>query len=334
MELFASLAGNEKIKKTLASDILKEKPAHAYIIEGARGNGKHTAAYLAAAALFCEDRNSDTFPCGKCRSCKKTFGKINADVTVISRGSKATLGVDSIRLIKESLHLAPVEMKHKVYIIEEADKMTKSAQNALLLSLEEPPEYVMFLLLCEDSSPLLDTVKSRAPVLRCESFSADFIKSYLSSDPLYAKYAAENPQSFGEACVAAAGSIGDAKLYLNQKQSKEIHAMRERAESALKALCYGAQSERIASAFLYPSARAELADFLKLVQLALRDLLYVKKNSGSSFLFFTDFESAQAVAVKVSTRRLCALEASLRRAINDINANLSINAVLTLLVTG
>lgn len=332
MKLFPTLAGNEKIKKTLAQDIKNGKHSHAYIIEGPKGSGKHTIAYLAAAALSCTS-TSECLPCGKCNSCRKTFDKINTDIIVISKGTRATLGVDSIRQIKDTLKLAPVEMKYKVYIIEDADKMTKSAQNALLLSLEEPPEYVVFFLLCENSLLMLDTVKSRAPILCCELFEAEFVKRYLADNEVYSKIADEAPQRFDEACVASHGSIGAAISFLDPKLSNEIHSERERIEEAVKGLCTSSSTARLESLSLYPTSRSEVTEFLSRMLFALRDLLYVKRGGGKNLMFFTSFDSAFEIAKKAGVGRLLEIEKSLIDAVNDISLNLSVNAVLTILVT-
>lgn len=332
MELFSTLAGNEKIKKTLARDILNSKHSHAYIIEGPAGSGKHTVAYLTAASLFCTDR-SESLPCGKCTSCYKTFEKVNTDIIVISRGDKATIGVDEIRKVKETLTLAPVEMNHKVYIIEEAERMTIQAQNALLLSLEEPPRWVMFILLCNDSTPLLETVKSRAPIIKTELFSKEFIMEHLKNKKDFSSIAKSDPKRFEEACIAGAGSIGAAMALLSVKKSKSIHETREKVEKVVHSLCCTSQTERIELLSIFPTARIELVDFLSLVLLALRDILSVKKSNSDQFLFYTDRSDAEKIASRTSTKKLCTIQAQVSSAIGNISSNVSSNAVLTLLLT-
>ena len=139
--------------------------------------------------MACEHRKDgkQSLPCGKCLACRKIAEGVSPDVTFIRRAEdRATLGVSIIRDLREDLYIAPNENEKKVYIIEEADRMTDEAQNALLLSLESPPPYVVFLLLTQNVDSLLETIRSRAPVLRLQTFGADEIHNFLVKDPRFA----------------------------------------------------------------------------------------------------------------------------------------------------
>ena len=151
--IFPQLIGNSRIKNILGGDIARGTMGHAYILVGPAGSGKHTAALSIASALACEYRKDgkNPLPCGKCLACRKIAEGVSPDVSFIRRAEdRATLGVSIIRELREDLYIAPNENEKKVYIIEEADRMTDEAQNALLLSLESPPPYVVFLLLTQN----------------------------------------------------------------------------------------------------------------------------------------------------------------------------------------
>ncbi len=329
MKLFETLAGNAKIKETLAADIEKGTQSHAYIIEGSDGSGKHTAATLAAMSLFCK-RKGDSLPCLSCPSCKKVLEGIAPDVTVIKRQNTATLGVDSVRIVKETLHLAPVEEKYKVYLVEEADKMTKAAQNALLLSLEEPPEYVVFFLLCKDSTLLLETVRSRAPVIKTEIFDSSFISEYLLGDSKYRNIRETDRVRFDEAVTAADGSIGKAKKLLNSESSSQIHEWLGSVKTVVGALCRPSLAERLKTADLFPKDRTELCEFLRDVSKGLRDILKIKKCPGeeNGYLIFTDTEELKSIARTVQTERVVRLSFE----VCDMAARIATNANPTSLI--
>ncbi len=331
MKLFDELYGNEKLKSTVAKDIISGKQSHAYIFEGPEGSGKHTAAMLTAASMFCRSRG-DKFPCGECNSCTKVFENICTDIIKINRGDKATIGVSAIRDgIKSTLYYAPTEMNYKVYIIEEADKMTVQAQNALLLSLEEPPEFVLFILLCENSLLLLDTVKSRAPVIQTELFTNERVKEYISSHPEFKKlYTNEN--ELESAIQGCSGTIGKALSLLNKNDTAD-EKLRTIASDTTTALCTASAVTRIESASAFPQKRNEALTVLSYMKEALRDILYFKKTNGNDFLFYTEADIPKNISKKVSIRKLSELFDRITNAENDINSNVNVNAVLTLLLT-
>ena len=210
---FTDLVGNEKLRKRLAEDLLTGRFAHAYILEGAPGTGKHTLALRIAMALACENRGRDgiPLPCMECTACRKILSGNSPDVIFERRGEKATLGVETVREIHNDVYIAPNELNDKVYIIEDAHLLTVQAQNAFLLTLEEPPAYVRFLLLSESSSMLLETVRSRAQTLRTEPIPPQEIERYLiKSDERARSLKSASPDEFRELIAAANGSIGRA----------------------------------------------------------------------------------------------------------------------------
>lgn len=329
MELFGSLLGNEKLKATAASDIYAKKPSHAYIIEGPAGSGRHHAARLIASALLCERRSHERFPCGECLPCRKIEEGICTDVIYVNRGTKATIGVDVIRDVKRSLSLAPVESAYKVYIIEEADKMTVQAQNSLLLSLEEPPSFVVFILLCTDSKLLLETVRSRAPVIKTELFTTDAIAKYLSGMDDLKEF---DQSAIRQASSAAGGSIGKAVALLKDRDAPEFKAA-ALCREIMPTLLSGSLEERLSLLKKFPSKRDEAVSFLKTVDAALRDVIVSKKSKNAELLFFTDASEASRLAASTTAKRLVTLYDEASEASAKIAANVNVQPVIMLFLT-
>ena len=325
--VFPDLIGNERIRSLFSDALKRGNPAHAYILEGPRGSGRHTAARMIAAACLCENRNSPAMPlpCGKCASCRKILSGKSVDVLTVSRGERATLGVDSVRAVRDSLWVTPNDGDRKFYFIEDAHLMTPQAQNALLLSLEEPPEYVMFLLRCEDASLLLETVRSRAPVLRMERFSPAFTEEWLSRE---AKNA--DPDRIVKAAHLSGGALGMAKL-LCEGGGAEIGRY-ETAAELVRLLLQGKRSEAAAFIPSLPKDRAALRRILTLGRFALRDIIADKR--GGEFLFYGEKEGVPAWAKKTSVRKAVWLVGRLSEAEDSISSNLSINTVMAALFSG
>lgn len=152
-----TFVGNVLAKETLTTAVKSGRFPHAFIIEGEEGLGKKTFAKLLAAAAVCEQKNS---PCGSCRTCELVKNNGHSDVLTYSPDG-ATFKVDLVRKIRDNAFIYPIEAKRKVNILLDCDKMNDSAQNALLKVLEEPPSFMVFILICKSAAALLPTVRSR-----------------------------------------------------------------------------------------------------------------------------------------------------------------------------
>lgn len=165
------MPGIQKLKETLSSALDEGLLSHAILIEGEKGTGKRELALWLAEALLCQGQQP---PCGGCSVCRKIADGNHPDVeTILPEDKKTSIGIGSVRAIKESLWLAPSEASQKIYIIPDAQNLTIEAQNALLKSLEEPPSYARFLLTCENRRDLLDTIQSRVTVYSLEPPTRD-----------------------------------------------------------------------------------------------------------------------------------------------------------------
>jgi DNA polymerase III subunit gamma/tau len=158
-QTFADLVGQEHVTETLANAIKKDRVVHAYIFSGARGVGKTTAARILAKALNCVN-GPTAEPCGVCDSCKEIAAGSSLDVIEIDAASNR--GIDQIRELREMVRYAPAASRSKVVILDEAHMLTGEASNALLKTLEEPPERMIFVMATTQPEDLEDTIRSRS----------------------------------------------------------------------------------------------------------------------------------------------------------------------------
>ena len=175
-QIFADLVGQRHVTETLANAIKMNRVAHAYIFSGVRGVGKTTAARILAKALNCVNGPTPE-PCGECDSCKEIAAGSSLDVIEIDAASNR--GIDQIRELREMVRYAPAAARSKVVILDEAHMLTGEASNALLKTLEEPPERVIFVMATTQPEDLEDTIRSRAQHFHFRALTFNEITSRL-----------------------------------------------------------------------------------------------------------------------------------------------------------
>ena len=198
------LAGNHQLKKQLAHREGGRGLGHAYIISGPAGSGRHTLAGLLCRAMVCTGEESGR-PCGQCAPCRKAAGGIHPDVITVAGGDGKPISVDQVRQLRTDAHIRPNEAQRKIYLLERADRMNQSAQNAMLKLLEEGPAYAVFLLLAENSGGLLETIRSR-----CESLTMVPLTPAECEQWLREKYPQEAPEKLRQAALDCQGILGHA----------------------------------------------------------------------------------------------------------------------------
>ena len=178
---FSDVVGQDHITKTLKSSVKDKKTVHAYLFTGTRGTGKTTCAKILAKAVNCLNSH-DGDPCGECDICRAAQDGSLTDIVEIDAASNN--GVDSIRELRDQVNFPPVEAKYRVYIIDEVHMLSQGAFNALLKTLEEPPEHVIFILATTEVHKLPATILSRCQRFDFKRIDDDFIAARL-------KYVAE-----------------------------------------------------------------------------------------------------------------------------------------------
>ncbi len=167
-QTFKEIVGQQHVTKTLANAIESNRVAHAYIFSGVRGVGKTTAARILAKALNCASGPTIN-PDNTCDSCREISAGTSLDVLEIDAASNR--GIDQIRELREMVRYAPASSRYKVVILDEAHQLTDEASNALLKTLEEPPERVVFILATTRAEDLVETIKSRAQLFQFRSLT-------------------------------------------------------------------------------------------------------------------------------------------------------------------
>lgn len=328
------MIGSEALRRHLQSDIDRGVLSHAYLIEGARGTGKHLLSKLLCAAAACHDRATGrSLPCGECPSCEKILADKSPDVCIIGKNGKASIGVDDVRFVRADVLIPPNDLDYKFYIIEDAQDLTPQAQNALLLTLEEPPPYVVFFLLCENVANILETVRSRAPSLRLSPVGAEPMRTYLSRTQR--AFADMTEQEQNELLCMAQGSIGQALGLLDGRARKPLIERRRFAARAVTLSLSSADTlQKMECIKGFGNTREEVLSKLTLLQQALRDLMLLKKSDTAPTVFYSTREEAQQLATETATLRLLTLYENVELARARILRNANIRLTLTALLLG
>ena len=209
---FADLVGQEHVVKALRNALEKGRLHHAYLLTGTRGVGKTTIARILAKSLNCEHPKEGE-PCGQCQSCRDIDTGRFVDLLEIDAASNT--GIDNIREVLENAQYAPTAGKYKVYIIDEVHMLSKSAFNAMLKTLEEPPEHVKFILATTDPHKVPVTVLSRCLQFVLRNMTAQQVADHLAH-VLDSEQIPYEPPALALLGRAAAGSMRDALSLLDQ----------------------------------------------------------------------------------------------------------------------
>jgi len=211
-QTFGEIVGQQHVTQTLQNAIRSNRVAHAYIFSGARGVGKTTTARILAKALNCA-KGPTPDPCNECSACREIAAGTSIDVIEIDAASNR--GIDQIRELREMVRYAPAASRSKVVILDEAHQLTDEASNALLKTLEEPPENVVFVMATTQPENLVDTIRSRSQHFHFRALSFQEISQALEKIAVGEKLALE-PGARAVIARAAEGSLRDALSVLEQ----------------------------------------------------------------------------------------------------------------------
>lgn len=322
---FSALYGNDALKAQLASQLRKGVFPHAVILEGGEGSGKHTLARLLSCALACRETNGEK-PCMHCEACRKIMEDICPDVyTVGLGGDKKTVGVDAVRSIREHVYIAPNELSCRIFLLEDAQAFTPQAQNALLKILEEPPGGVYFMILTENASALIPTVRSRAPTLKLQQFSEDSLSAYLEQN---SKKAAtlqhSDPEAYGALLRASDGRIGRALSLLRANQSGKPAATCRAVTELIDRLSHSDRASFLLAASAIPGKREDAEAFGLQLWLALRDLAAVKRTRRTACMFYPSRAEAEEAAAPFALSALIEMQYAVLRYYEGLFSNVNV----------
>ncbi|HVU65711.1 MAG TPA: DNA polymerase III subunit gamma/tau, partial [Ktedonobacteraceae bacterium] len=211
-QTFDEMVGQEVITHTLKNALLEDKLSHAYLFTGPRGTGKTTTARLLAKTVNCTNAQNGE-PCNTCQQCREITAGTSFNVIEIDAASNR--GIDSIRELREKVMMPPATGKYKIYILDEAHMLTTEAFNALLKTLEEPPDYAIFVMATTDVHKMLPTVLSRCQRFDFKRFTTRQIVDHLLKIASAEKIEIEK-SALELIARAAAGGMRDALSLLDQ----------------------------------------------------------------------------------------------------------------------
>ncbi len=276
MNGFDSIIGHEDVVEHLKNAIKTGKVSHSYIFNGDRGAGKKLISMTFAMALQCESEENK--PCEKCDSCKRAMGKNHPDIIQVTHEKPNSISIDEIRQqVILDVDIKPYSSPYKIYIIPEADKMTPQAQNALLKTIEEPPAYVVIMLLTENIDSLLPTIQSRCIKLDMKVVDDSLVKDYLMEHLHVPDYQAEIDASFAQ------GSIGRAK---EAATSEDFTHMTEDVLRILKNVDHMEVFELVDAAKELAPEKQNINDYLDMMIFWFRDVLMFKATREIDNLVF------------------------------------------------
>lgn len=304
---------NRTEKEKLLSEIASGKLSHAYLIEGGEGCGKTYFARFAAAAVLC---TGDTPPCGKCPSCVKALAGSHPDLFYFSPDKKASMGVETVRDIKKSLFFMPNDGDRKVYIIDDAQKMTVQAQNALLKFIEEPPASVLFFIVADKKESLLPTVVSRTRIISLAPSDNADIRRFLMSESKKS-----GGEQIDEAINMAEGSPGKALKLLCRDFSRQ----RQLCLDFMPVLVSTSKSDAMAFMLSMKLNRDGVKEFFTLLMTALADVMNARFGRATRLL---SRDAAAEYAKSITDRKNAYLFDLATEAVVRAGENANINLLL------
>ena len=277
---FKDVVGHKNIIQYIGNAVTSGAISHAYILNGERGSGKKLLANLFAMSLQCQNRDEDGDACGKCQSCKQAVSGNQPDIIRVTHEKPTTISVDDIReQVNNDIQIKPYSSPYKIYIIAEADMMSVQAQNALLKTIEEPPEYAVIILLTENAETLLPTIRSRCVMLKLRNIKDHLVKKYLMEQM-------EIPDYKADVCVAfAQGNMGKAialatSEYFNEIKEEAVHLLRNIDDM---------QVEELMGAVKKCSAyKMNISDYMDVIAIWYRDVLIYKATKNVDRVVFSD----------------------------------------------
>ena len=323
MSEFKNVVGHRDIIQYIQTAVEQNKLSHAYILNGERGSGKKMLAQLFAMTLQCESGKTD--PCGECKSCIQAKNANQPDIITVRHEKPATISVDDIReQLNGDIMIKPYSSPYKIYIIPEADIMSVQAQNALLKTLEEPPEYAVIFLLTENADSLLPTIRSRCVMLKLRNIKDKLVKKYLMEQLQVPDY---------QALVCAAFAQGNIGRAIMLAKSEHFNELKEEAIQLLKYLDEMELHEIVSAIKEINKYKLEVTDYLDIFSIWYRDVLLYKATKDVERLVFGDqVKFIKEKAARSSYEGIEIVLEAIEKAKARLRANVNFDIVMELLL--
>ena len=320
---FQDIIGHEMIKEHFQKAIEYNKVSHAYILSGEQGMGRKTLARAFVMTLLCERSNIE--PCMECHSCKQVLSGNHPDVIWVTHEKPASIGVDDIRTqINDTIFLKPYSSSYKIYLVDEAEKMTVQAQNALLKTIEEPPSYAVIILLTTNEETFLPTILSRCIKLNLKPLKDSVVSSYL-------KKSMAVPENQADICAAfARGNLGKAIHLASSEDFKLLYREMVTLLKNVKEMDIPALLDCIKKLLENHMDIDECLDFM---QMWYRDVLMFKVTKDANLLIFREEYSAVSNRCQTSSYEgleiiLTAIDKARARLKANVNTELAMELML------
>lgn len=308
---FSDIIGHERIVAHLKSAAANDRISHAYIFNGEDDCGKSFTADIFAAAIQCESK-ADA-PCGKCKSCIQAFSGNHPDIIKVTH-EKSLISVDDIRVqVNSDIAIKPYSSRYKIYIVDEAEKMNEQAQNALLKTIEEPPEYAVIILLTNNAGRFLPTILSRCIKLDFRSVSNELVKKYLMEECKLPDYQA------GLSAAFSSGNIGKAKKHA---ESEEFSERLAQVTKILKGIDRMRIDELNQAVKYFASVKAQIDECIDLAELWFRDVLVYKASKDTKDILYKN--EAEAIKEQAASRSFEAFD-SIQKEFSTLRARIRAN---------
>ena len=314
---FESVLGNEQVREYFRHAVDSGKVSHCYVLSGEDGLGKMTLAKAFAQTLLCDSPVGR--PCGKCHSCVQFESGNHPDVIYTTHEKPTVIGVDDVRTgIVEDIALRPYSSDYKIYIMDEAEKLSVQAQNALLKTIEEPPSYGILMLLTTNAAGLLDTIRSRSILLSMLPLENQVLESYLRKED-------GDAQKIPSLVKFAQGNIGKA---MKLSGSENFSAMMDQIMELLKKADILDFETMLTGIENLETFKINIKDCLSFIRMWFRDVLLYKATGDPNLLiFFDEIVAIRRYSTRFSyngiNRILDEIEATERRLDANVNFSLS-----------
>lgn len=319
---FSEIVGHESIKDHLRAAIRNSQPFHAYIFQGDVGVGKEAMAKTFVAGLLCQGEGEP--PCKECISCHQLESGNHPDVVWVRR-DRSSLGVEEIReQLCNTMDIKPFSSPYKIYVVPEAEKMTEAAQNALLKTIEEPPEYGVVILLTSNLSGLLPTIQSRCFTLEFRPLSTHAVEEYLKTQCQVPDYLAKASAAFAQ------GNLGKAMRYA---QSEDFIEKKDSILSLLHNVENMTVAEMLDVIKDIGTHKDEVRDYIDLMELWYRDVLIFKATKNINQLVFQEESThISKEANRCSYEKIEEILQAFEKAKFRLKANVSFEVALELML--
>ncbi len=323
MSSFKNVIGHEQIIRHMSAALKNKKISHAYIFEGPNGSGKNLLAKAFAKALECEAGYGDS--CDMCRSCHQMDTGNQPDVKWLIHEKPATISVDDVRTqINADMAIKPYSSRYKIYIVDEAEKMNEQAQNALLKTIEEPPEYGIIMLLTNNMEAMLPTILSR-----CIAFHLKPVDNYKIIEFLEKEYGV--PDYKARVCAAfSQGVVGKA---IAMASSEDFNDLQYHVLSIVKNIHEMDIYEVVEVVKRLSTYKTDINDVIDMMMVWYRDVLILKVTKDANAIVYKDeyralMEQAKRSSYEGLNDIIQALEKAKARLAVNVNFEVAIEMML------